>query len=615
MIVKNPTPVAVRYARRRSPVAVSHPAYYHSGDLGDAIFSLPVVRAKGGGYFYLGPNSGQSPYETREKMTHERAALLLPLLRVQPYIQGTFYLPGMTKDVDYDLNQFRKLMVQCSQHTNLAWLHLRTFGLLASEMDEPWISVPSPIVIPGKPVVISKTLRYPGNLNWSRVVKNYGVQLIFLGLKEEHEDFCKHYGQVDYQPTPNLLEAARIIAGSELFISNQGGLHAVAEGLKVNLIQESHPDSHPAIFVRPNALYHLPDSLPQVGQPVVEIVTEKPLEISFRSEVDGFSGIGQTATEFMLGLRRLGHKVQCVPTRESRAFGKSDGRLDELRTTQIRNPVTLVYETTGQLYRNIKPGDIAFTLWESDVWPQVDVEALNRCKAVIVPCQWNADTLAASGCTQPIRIVPFGIDPVLFQPSQQGHPLSFGAAGRIAGAGGRKGIEQVIEAFVKAFPDDQTPRLNIKVFSDCPLPDTSGDSRIVVGRTYLTREGMAQWYQQNTAFVSASRGEGWSCCLHEAMACGCVPVACCYGGQAEFFDSSVGYEIPFTLERVDVDGSFLGHGRWAVPWVDSLASIMRRIAEKPDEVSSFSSLARQRAVSFSWDHAVDCLVKTVRELL
>jgi hypothetical protein len=54
----------------------------------------------------------------------------------------------------------------------------------------------------------------------------------FIGLQEEHLAFVEAFGEVPYLPTADLLEAARVIRGSRLFIGNQSCCFAICEGMK-----------------------------------------------------------------------------------------------------------------------------------------------------------------------------------------------------------------------------------------------------------------------------------------------------------------------------------------------------------------------------------------------
>ena len=62
---------------------------------------------------------------------------------------------------------------------------------------------------------------------------------IFLGLPSEYEYFCKQITEgVEYLRTSNLLQAARAINTTSLYIGNQSCLLAIAEALKIETICE-----------------------------------------------------------------------------------------------------------------------------------------------------------------------------------------------------------------------------------------------------------------------------------------------------------------------------------------------------------------------------------------
>ena len=97
--------------------------FKHSGKLGDIIYSLPTIRALGGGVLHLA-ECPELKFGSRE------IGAILPLLRVQPYIRGVKIWDGTP--VDYDLDSFRSGRVD---RTNLASLFLSQFGISDSERD------------------------------------------------------------------------------------------------------------------------------------------------------------------------------------------------------------------------------------------------------------------------------------------------------------------------------------------------------------------------------------------------------------------------------------------------------------------------------------------------
>lgn len=219
--------------------------FLHERDSGDCIYSLASVQALGGGHYFFKPCE-KSPFQ-----------LLEGLVACQPYITGTNIHRG--EKVDVDFSTFRRGGIPWG--VRLAELHANWVGAKV-DWDKPWLTVDPDPRSAGK-IIVSKTARYPNNyFPWKALVARYKRDIIFVGLDQEWKAFCARVGQmVPFMRTRNLLEVARLIAGSELLIGNQSSPMAIAEGLKHPIIQEvclSVPD---CIFPRKNAIHCYDGSL------------------------------------------------------------------------------------------------------------------------------------------------------------------------------------------------------------------------------------------------------------------------------------------------------------------------------------------------------------------
>jgi predicted GH43/DUF377 family glycosyl hydrolase len=227
---------------------------YHSGNLGDIIYSMPAMKVMGFGIFYLGPEIRLNPKpDLREVMSPKVVKNLAPLMLAQPYVKSVFYVEKMPI-VNYDLNLFRnfgglgKNLVE--QSLDACCLSAGTFfnDLM------PWLDV-DPIVLK-RSVVIHRSHRWRNqDFPWHQIVNKFRRDMVFVGTGEEYASFVADYGLIPHVPTANLLELARLIAGCHLFIGNQSCPYAIAEGLKVNTIQETYPQLANCKFKRPNAIY------------------------------------------------------------------------------------------------------------------------------------------------------------------------------------------------------------------------------------------------------------------------------------------------------------------------------------------------------------------------
>jgi len=233
------------------------PTFKHSGDLGDIVYALPTMRALGGGVLMLDPEGGESDplvvagTKNRTHLTRERIDVIRSLLLAQDYVDDVVYWNG--EKPDFNLDRFRAHLV----NRNLADAHLAAFGLPTGERDRPWISAADPIKIPGRDTVIARSVRQQGNFNfWERTMPQIVDRCVYVGLPKEHEIFEYTFEmKVEYRPTADLLELARVIAGGEQFIGNSSLPHSLAEAMKKPLILEVNRVYCPVLFERPGAHY------------------------------------------------------------------------------------------------------------------------------------------------------------------------------------------------------------------------------------------------------------------------------------------------------------------------------------------------------------------------
>ena len=258
-------PASALQWKRLPEIAADGATFYHCGDYGDTLYSLPAMQALGGGTICLGvefklkhPTTTRAPY-TRKAVDR----ILAPLLRIQPYIRGVVWSEQMPA-VHYDLNKGRELMwewrywelPEVTQCRSLAQFHLDAFRLGTVDESQPWLTVDSTLEIPGKPIVVARSQRYRNvNFPWQDLVRDYGKLMVFVGLWPEYEDFCRSFGPVAWQSTEDFLNLARVIAAAKLFVGNQSAPYAIAEGLKVPTLQETCLHGPDCVFDREKTMY------------------------------------------------------------------------------------------------------------------------------------------------------------------------------------------------------------------------------------------------------------------------------------------------------------------------------------------------------------------------
>jgi len=203
------------------------------GDLGDAVLSLATLNHRGGMYDYYLRDNGAT------KGIVSRIHILKPLLEAQPYI-GSVRI-WKREEIQWASEGFRPGWH--SRDSSLAGAHAshaKSVGFIKEMPDfsKPWLTV-EPDKKFSERVIINRSPRYNNDsFQWGKIVKFYGDRLLFMGLPEEYAAFCRAFGNVQYLVTENMLEAAKAIAASKLFIGNQSACMTIAEGLKHPRIQE-----------------------------------------------------------------------------------------------------------------------------------------------------------------------------------------------------------------------------------------------------------------------------------------------------------------------------------------------------------------------------------------
>lgn len=230
---------------------MTRPNFYTSGSFGDSIYSLNLVKILGGGNMYVklddmdrfarevlgwkdaGPAKG--------RYTQHDYDILEPLLKAQDYLDSVQVWKDEKFDYDFAdhwkyhlIKGWQGNQTECyalTQNMNIHDSALRKQLLL-----DPWLTPVDPICVPGKTIVVNRTVRYlygePSEEWYTYVANGLGDQGMFVGSEKEHADFEELFKvKIHYQKTEDLLELARIIQGCEQFIGNQSVALSIAIGL------------------------------------------------------------------------------------------------------------------------------------------------------------------------------------------------------------------------------------------------------------------------------------------------------------------------------------------------------------------------------------------------
>ncbi len=195
--------------------------FTHSGATGDIIFSLPTIKAMGGGHLCITPGN---------EVMRQRAEAVKPLLEVQDYITGVSivkYKPAGSIDLD----KFRKY---AGHHNNLVEAHFKGQGLKPSRWQDGWLTVPESPSPGGMYAVINVTTNYADpNFDWKAEVDylfTIADDVVMVGYESEwkalNDDRVKFYDC-------DFLGAACFIRDAVMFTGCYSAMSTIAMGLGI----------------------------------------------------------------------------------------------------------------------------------------------------------------------------------------------------------------------------------------------------------------------------------------------------------------------------------------------------------------------------------------------
>ncbi|MGE3808368.1 MAG: glycosyltransferase, partial [Gemmataceae bacterium] len=274
--------------------------------------------------------------------------------------------------------------------------------------------------------------------------------------------------------------------------------------------------------------------------------------------------------------------------------------------------------------------------WEFGSLPKAWLEPMTtQVDEVWVPSRSVLEGYVRSGVpAERVQVIPFGVGPA-FSSATAPLPLPTTRKFKFLFVGGtifRKGIDVLLEAFVRAFTSDDDVCLVIK--------DTCGQS-FYQGQTaeqqvaryqslpgaaevhYLNRElsdeEMPGLYTACDCLVQPYRGEGFGLPIAEAMACGLPVIVTGHGAALDFCTSEHGYFIPARLGRVKQkragDFETVDHPWLAEPDRNALTLLLRYVVQNAEEARAKGRAGAEHIHRhFTWEQTVDAIEARIEVL-
>lgn len=229
--------------------------FFHSGELGDIVYSLPTIRELGGGILYLNTNGKRNGSNDIIRFNKKSFDYIKLLLCNQFYIYDVILHTGQS--YEYDLDTFVTNNSSYTVNANLPELFLYQFKIPFAVTNFPWIHLKTTNT-KNKKIVCSRGPRYrcyqpvghtdntklqKYNEKYDKLYKfifeKYSDYILVVGLEDEcNEVKLKYNNSIETLTTQSALELANILNNSNLLICNASFVYSIGEALKMPVLLE-----------------------------------------------------------------------------------------------------------------------------------------------------------------------------------------------------------------------------------------------------------------------------------------------------------------------------------------------------------------------------------------
>lgn len=339
--------------------------------------------------------------------------------------------------------------------------------------------------------------------------------------------------------------------------------------------------------------------------------TEVVPEVTLRGDWRSPSGYGHAA-------RGLFRAIQAAGSHPAAVWAVKDA----IQEVQFWQEPTKLWQESSEVWVHVSPPDlvdlslqgkhVSTFFWETDQVPQRWRDILRGLDEVWVPAGFLPRVLRESGVETPSYVCPLPVDTQDFSPGARRltcvqPPPGFDPTWTVFLFVGtwdpRKRPDILVKAFSRAFTSADNALLIIKSYM---TGERSRDDRILADWIAQAKEGdahvrsvggihshasMLELFRAATAFVSASRGEGYCLPAVQAMSCGQPVVAAPWSAFSDYVSVPVAYKLEQVPKNVGLP-EYSGDHHWAVVNEDDLAAKLRWVHDHRAEVALLGKTAR-----------------------
>ena len=343
--------------------------------------------------------------------------------------------------------------------------------------------------------------------------------------------------------------------------------------------------------------------------------SRETIDLVYHGYVFDASGYGQAARTYIHALHGAGINVAVVDL-ANHARQVPDALVESLVDRRIDADFHLFHGIPPLWARRAFPlrNVIAMTVWETDAMPPQWRPALEHALEVWLPCQFNVSVFERA-LGKPIFKLPHAWALNSATPA----PDLVAACGiheddfvfySIFEWQERKGPNEMIEAFLRAFPEPAPVVLVLK--TNPGAARTAGatiaeirrrvpsQARIEVRSEAWNEERVAAIHQRGDCYLSLHRGEGWNYPLFEAAGRGKAIVATNFSGPTEYLDAAAHRLVRNRPAAVRQRYAFYSTAmHWAEPEMEHAIEMLRAVYSERNQCESLSKAAQRIRHDFS----------------
>lgn len=334
--------------------------------------------------------------------------------------------------------------------------------------------------------------------------------------------------------------------------------------------------------------------------------TDGPV-VAIRGDWHSPSGFGQAARGVAAALGKVG--VQPIPV----AVPK-----DAIQDRRLWSEGVSLWKESAELWIHHVPPEYfdvglagkhaSFFFWETDRLPDSVAgcewrRALAGLDEIWAPSKFVAEVLERSGVTTPVAQIFPPVDTDLYAPGPRrapgidlprGFDTSWSVFLYVGTWDPRKRPDLLVRCFSRAFSRRDNvllllktyvtgdPSQDRKILNDWVSPCRESDAHVRLIPDVLSAEEMADLFRFSTAFVTASRGEGYCLPAVQAMSAGRPVIASGWSAFRDYPTLSLDYHLESIPREVTLPG-YSPDQQWAVVSEDDLVRKLRRLHEHRQE--------------------------------